>query len=61
MGSNEFGNLGINNYSIKLSSSPCLVEDLVSYHCTKVACGRAHTIALMKSGEAFGWGAGELG
>jgi X-linked retinitis pigmentosa GTPase regulator len=61
MGSNSQGRLGIGNKSIRQSSSPCLVEDLVDYNCRQVACGWGHSIAIMDRGEIFTWGVGEHG
>lgn len=50
MGSNEYGNLGIGNNKVKMSSSPCLVEELIHKHCAKVSCGGGHTIVIMNNG-----------
>ena len=47
IGSNLEGKLGINNKSIRSSSSPCLVEELQRENCVKVACGLNHTIAII--------------
>lgn len=47
MGSNTQGRLGIGNKSIRQSSSPCLVEELVDYNCKQISCGWGHTVAVM--------------
>ena len=47
MGSNTEGRLGIGNKTIRQSSSPCLVEDLIRYNCTQISCGWGHSAAVM--------------
>ncbi|CAG9320984.1 unnamed protein product [Blepharisma stoltei] len=61
MGSNSDGRLGIGDKSIRLSSSPCLVERLSNYKASRISCGWGHTIAVTEQGFAFSWGVGEFG
>jgi alpha-tubulin suppressor-like RCC1 family protein len=61
IGSNDCGRLGISNRSLKMSSSPCLVEDVSNLTCTKVQCGFGHTLALFDSGIVYSWGQGDFG
>ena len=61
MGSNSEGRLGIGSLSTKESHSPCLVEALMNYKCSRVSCGWGHTIAVTEQGEAYAWGMGEYG
>lgn len=77
MGSNSEGRLGIGNTTIRQSSSPCLVEDLIRFNCVQISCGWGHTVAVMgesipipiinsylflaDNGEAYSWGVGEYG
>lgn len=61
-GSNEFGQLGLghNNNVQKPSCVKCLKPDRV----TAVACGKAHTVVAMASGQMWGFGSnaeGQLG
>lgn len=47
MGSNSEGRLGIGDKNMRQSSSPCLVEDIMSFNCFQVSCGWGHTVAVM--------------
>eukprot|EP00826_Nyctotherus_ovalis_P004378 TRINITY_DN10942_c0_g1_i2.p1 TRINITY_DN10942_c0_g1~~TRINITY_DN10942_c0_g1_i2.p1 ORF type:complete len:992 (+),score=296.82 TRINITY_DN10942_c0_g1_i2:74-3049(+) len=61
MGSNTDGRLGINDRSLKLASTPCLVEDLGSFKTVEIACGWGHTAAVLEDGRVFTWGVGDYG
>lgn len=53
MGSNSEGRLGINDRSVRQSTSPVLIECLVSYKAIKVSCGWGHTCIITDNGELF--------
>lgn len=61
MGSNSEGRLGIGDKSVRLTSSPCLVERLGSYKAISLSCGWGHTVVVTEQGSAFSWGVGEFG
>ena len=61
MGSNRDGCLGIGDFSISMSTAPCLVVTLQKFHAMKVSCGSVHTAALLNYGELYGWGKTEHG
>eukprot|EP00826_Nyctotherus_ovalis_P010657 TRINITY_DN12798_c0_g1_i1.p1 TRINITY_DN12798_c0_g1~~TRINITY_DN12798_c0_g1_i1.p1 ORF type:complete len:922 (+),score=221.87 TRINITY_DN12798_c0_g1_i1:94-2859(+) len=61
MGSNADGRLGIGDRAAKSASTPCLVEALSSFRVAEVACGMAHTVAVVDSGKAYSWGMGQYG
>ncbi|CAG9330534.1 unnamed protein product [Blepharisma stoltei] len=61
MGSNADGRLGIGDKSIKMSSSPCLVEGLTHIKAASISCGWGHTVAVTEQGTAYSWGLGEFG
>lgn len=61
MGSNADGRLGINDPSLKLASTPCLVEDLGSLRAVEIGCGWGHTAAVLEDGRVFAWGVGDYG
>lgn len=59
MGSNAAGRLGIGDFDLTQSSSPCLVEGLLG--CVDISCGWGHTVAVTEDGKAFSWGVGDYG
>jgi X-linked retinitis pigmentosa GTPase regulator len=61
MGSNADGRLGIGDRSVKLSSTPCLVEELSWFKAVEVSCGWGHTAVILDNGKVFTWGVGEYG
>eukprot|EP01022_Parablepharisma_sp_SALTPOND_P021371 TRINITY_DN417_c0_g1_i1.p1 TRINITY_DN417_c0_g1~~TRINITY_DN417_c0_g1_i1.p1 ORF type:complete len:1167 (-),score=122.17 TRINITY_DN417_c0_g1_i1:1806-5306(-) len=61
MGSNADGRLGIGDRTVKLASTPCLVEGLSRLNAVEIACGWGHTAAVIDNGEVFTWGVGEYG
>lgn len=61
MGSNADGRLGIGDMSVKLASTPCLVEDLASFKAAEIACGWGHTAVALENGSVFTWGVGDYG
>ena len=60
MGSNKYGQLGIDDPSIELQSTPVLVQLFVGKCPIDVACGDKHTLVLSQSG-VYSWGANERG
>lgn len=65
MGSNQKGQLGINDPQVKIKYSPILVEVLVGKKVTEVAAGDYHVLALSQGtskhmkqhhGEVYAWG-----
>jgi X-linked retinitis pigmentosa GTPase regulator len=61
MGSNSDGRLGLGTKSQRQSSSPCLVEGLISHRSIKISCGWGHTGVVTEDGSVFTWGVGEFG
>ena len=61
MGSNCEGRLGIDDKSLRHSSSPCLVSKLSGLHPVKISCGWGHTAVATSSGNVYTWGVGEFG
>jgi len=61
MGSNADGRLGIGDHSIKLASTPCLVEALSRFNALEISCGWGHTAAVIDNGDVYTWGVGEYG
>ena len=61
MGSNVDGRLGIGDRTMKLSSTPCLVEGLSWFKAVDVSCGWGHTAVIIDNGKLFTWGVGEYG
>ena len=61
MGSNSDGRLGLGDKNMRQSSSPCLVEGLMSHRCIKISCGWGHTGVIAEDGSIFSWGVGEFG
>jgi len=61
MGSNADGRLGIGDRSVKLSSTPCLVEGLSWFKAVEISCGWGHTAVILDNGKVFTWGVGEYG
>lgn len=61
MGSNQSGQLGINDPYTQQKYSPVLVEVLLEKAPTMVKCGDAHTMVLCRSGEVYSWGNNEFG
>jgi alpha-tubulin suppressor-like RCC1 family protein len=70
MGSNTQGQLGIEDPYIQQKNSPVLIEALLSkksrdltsnLEVSQLACGSAHTLALMNNGEVYAWGNNEHG
>lgn len=61
MGNNEDGRLGIGPKPSSFSSTACLVETISKLRCFSISCGTAHTVAIMTTGEAYGWGDGSSG
>ena len=61
MGSNSDGRLGLGDKLLRQSSSPCLVEGLISHRCVKISCGWGHTGVITDEGSIFLWGVGEFG
>jgi hypothetical protein len=55
-GSKELG-LG----DVKIALRPQLLQNLMKEVVTMVACGKGHTMALTKGGDAFAWGANQWG
>lgn len=43
------------------SLQPKIVEALLGYEITQVACGASHVLAVSNEGEVFAWGRGENG
>lgn len=58
MGNNSDGRLGLGDYSIKFSASPCLVEGIPAY-AVEVACGKAHTAVITEEGALYTFGFGQ--
>jgi alpha-tubulin suppressor-like RCC1 family protein len=58
MGNNSDGRLGLGDYSIKFSASPCLVEGIPSF-AVEIACGKAHTAVITEEGALYTWGVGQ--
>eukprot|EP00041_Stephanoeca_diplocostata_P034564 m.1184728 g.1184728 ORF g.1184728 m.1184728 type:complete len:1134 (+) comp24543_c0_seq1:305-3706(+) len=61
-GTNEFGQLGLGHKKKMLK--PCVVAALQAHICTKISCGRAHTIVTTLDGDLFATGyndSGQLG
>lgn len=61
IGNNSEGSLGIGDRTIPHTSSPRLVESLLSCYIQGVACGWRHTLAYSREGACFAWGLGEFG
>jgi len=61
MGSNNEGRLGINDKSLKQSSTPCLVESLSGSKAVVISCGWGHSAAVLENGELYTWGIDEHG
>lgn len=60
MGSNEYGQLGIND-PIKTKSSPVLVESLPIRRVLSINCGGNMSFVISDEGEVYGWGQGKHG
>ena len=69
MGSNQYGQLGINqqvsiseNDQASMRSQPCLIEELIDYFIEDVASGNDHVLAISEDGnDLFSWGQGKFG
>lgn len=61
MGNNYDGRLGLGDRSISHSSSPRLVESLLSCIIEDISAGWGHTLACSREGDCFAWGLGEFG
>lgn len=61
MGSNNQGQLGIDDPSLDQKCSPVLVDLLLNFKPLQVVCGSNHTIVKTKTGDAFSWGSNEWG
>lgn len=59
-GCNEYGQIGITN-SRKRVTGPRKITELVGVMIDKVACGRAHTLALSNEGVLYAWGLNKWG
>ena len=61
MGSNQYGQLGINEPSVRIKNSPILVESIMDKLPIALACGACHTIISTEDGEVYAWGQGKYG
>ena len=63
LGSNELGELGINNASIKYCITPEEIIELKKYNeqIIQISCGFKHTICLSDKGQVFSWGNNSYG
>ena len=63
IGSNEKGELGINNTSIKYCITPEEIVDLKKYKdkIIQVSCGFKHTVCLSEKGRVYSWGNNTFG
>ena len=59
-GSNQDGQLGIGDSSVKFSTAPLLVSEFLNPSQTglpvQVSCGGRHTVVVTDSGEVYAWG-----
>jgi alpha-tubulin suppressor-like RCC1 family protein len=60
-GNNLHGQLGIGDKSIKFSTAPLLVSDLISKKPLKIQCGSDFTSILTTEGDLFLWGSNTFG
>jgi alpha-tubulin suppressor-like RCC1 family protein len=56
MGSNSYGQLGINDKRASTKNSPVLVENLMDKKPLHISCGAYHTAMCTQDGEVFTWG-----
>lgn len=65
MGSNQFGELGINESHVKVKYSPTLIESLIGKCPLSLSCGERHTMVLCMGqsektrqphGQVYAWG-----
>ena len=66
IGSNEFGQLGLNDRQLKFTTAPLLVQEAKNMNVTikQIATGSAHNLILTDNGQIFSWGSnfkGECG
>ena len=63
IGSNELGELGMNNTLIKYCITPEEIIELKKYneHIIQVNCGYKHTVCLTEKGKVFTWGNNSYG
>ena len=40
---------------------PKMIQDLKNHEVKEVSCGKAHTVAVLRSGHLYSWGAGACG
>lgn len=57
-GSNSDGQLGIGDQTIRFSTAPLLVSDLVNAQIqpTHLSCGGYHTAIVTEQGQVYTWG-----
>ena len=63
LGSNELGELGMNNISIKYCITPEEITELKKFNerIIQVNCGYKHTVCLSEKGKAYTWGNNSYG
>ena len=60
MGSNEHGQLGIDD-PVRFKNSPVLIESLDLRHVQTIACGGNQSWVCSEEGRVFSWGEGQFG
>ena len=60
MGSNEHGQLGIDD-PVRFKNSPVLVENIDVRHVQMIACGGNQSFLCSEDGEVYSWGHGQFG
>jgi len=61
MGSNQNGQLGINDPYVQQKYSPLLVESLIGKEPKDVKCGDLHSLVVTRNGEVYAWGGNDYG
>ena len=64
IGSNEHGQLGLNDQSLEFSTAPLLVQEvqnLASCNIRQVACGAYHSSLVTMDGKMYAWGSNQRG
>ncbi len=61
IGSNDHGQLGINDASITFKNSPILIEALLDKKPIDISCGASHTVTCTEDGDVYSWGEGRFG
>jgi len=61
MGSNNQGQLGINEPNVDSKCSPVLVRGLLDCAPVRVSCGTSHSLVQSRTGDVYAWGNNEFG